>query len=562
MVNVHSMKFRIIALALALATIGMLVRQLIALPLIQENVRELAASQQLATASYVARDVDHAITSRLALMARFAADLPPELVKQPEKLAAWIKDRQHISPSFTGGLLAVRPDGRGLIAEYPAVASRLNANYAAADWLLAALRDSKPVVGRATRDAVSANPTIVFAAPVRDAAGRVVTVLAGLALLNTPGFLDRVQETKLGETGGLLLISPADRLFIMSSDSKTILKPTPAPGLDLLHDRAMAGFRGTGLTVNTSGVEELATMVTVPSTGWYVVARSPTDEAFRVITVLRSFIYKSAGLVFLLIVVILMIALPPVLRPLTDAARAMRDMADGKRKLEPLPIVRNDEVGQLVSGFNVLVDTLRKEQAARTASEERLAFLAHHDALTGLCNRTMLEDRLEQALARAEREGSQVALLFCDLDDFKTINDRYGHDAGDAVLREVAKRLADGRRRADTIARLGGDEFVILLTGLSEANTVAAFVATQCLAAAQQPIVIDGKPITVGLSIGIAVHAGPMVAPSYLIAQADIAMYHVKRKGKQDYFFMQGIYKDGRLDGFEPAATVERGAKA
>jgi diguanylate cyclase (GGDEF)-like protein len=535
------MKFRIVALGVALVAMGVLVRHFIALPLFQEHVRELAVTQQLSIASYVARDVDNSIASRLALIHRFAAELPPELARQPKKLQAWIKDRQQVNPMFNGGLLAVRPDGRGLLAEYPAVPGRSQLDYGTSDWHRAALRGSKPVIGKPSRARVSGEPIIVFAAPVRNSAGVVVAILAGVAQLNTPGFLDRMQETRLGVTGGFLLISPADRLFVASSDPTMTLTPTPPPGVNPLHDRAMSGYRGNGIAVNAKGVEELSAIVTVPSTDWFMVARISTEEAFRPIEALRAFMFKASAAFLIAILAILLIALPRILRPLTDAASAIRDMADGKTKLAPLPIVRNDEVGKLVKGFNFLVDRLRNEEAAREASEARLTFMAHHDSLTGLHNRAMLEDRLEQALARMERDGSQIALLFCDLDGFKAINDQCGHTAGDAVLRQVAHRLTTGRRRGDTVARLGGDEFVILLTGLNDACVAATIVAEQCLAAVSEPFEFEEKMLTLGMSIGIAPHAGPAVTSSYLIAQADIAMYQAKRKGKGKLFFMEEI---------------------
>ena len=551
MINTQSILFRVIALGVATALVGILVRYFLALPMLQEQVRALAETQQSAIATYIARDVDHNITSRLELIGQFAADLPPELVRHPGKLQAWIKERQRINPAFNGGLLAVPPDGQGLLAEYPAIAGRGQLDYAASDWFTAASRDRKPVMGKPFRGRASNEPAIVFATPVRDADGKVVMVLAGVALLQAPGFLERIQETQLGETGGFLLISPADHLFVMSSDPSMILKPTPPPGVNLLHDRAMAGFRGTGVTVNAKGVEELSAMVTVPSTGWFVVARMPTAEAFRPVVVMRSLMVKASTVLLVMVVVILLIALPRILRPLNHAAQAMRDMADGKRPVVPLPVVRDDEVGKLVSGFNVLVERLHKEEAARRSSEARLEFLAHHDSLTGLYNRAILEDRLEQALARAERDGSQIALLFCDLDGFKEINDQHGHDAGDEVLRQVASRLTEGRRRTDTVARLGGDEFVILLTGLNDARAAASAVAQQCLMAISEPIEVDGIAVEIGMSIGIASHAGMAIAPSYLISRADIAMYQVKHEGKGNFFFVGSV---------NPATAEQQGA--
>ncbi len=541
MPNLQSMKFRIIALGVVLVLFGFLVRQFVALPLVQKEVRDMAATQQLSIATYVARDIDQKIRVRLALIAQFAADLPPELAAQPGALQAWIKDRQHINPMFNSGLLVVRPDGRSLLAEYPVVSGRSQNDYATSDWFLAALRTAQPVMGKPSRKTHGGDPAIVFAAAVRDAEGSVVAVLAGDALLNAPGFLERMQEMRLGQTGGFLLVSPADNLFVASSDPEMILKPTPQTGANLLHDRAMAGYRGTGVTINAKGIEELSAMADVPSTGWFVVARMPTEEAFRPVEALRSFAFKANALFLIVILTTLLIALPLILRPLSRSEHAIRDMASGKRKLAPLPVVRNDEVGNLVSGFNVLVDRLRNEEAARESSEAQLKFMAHHDALTGLFNRSILEDRLEQALAHAQREDTQIALLFCDLDGFKEINDRYGHDAGDEVLRQVASRLADGRRKVDTVARLGGDEFIILLAGLSDARAAANIVAQQCIAAVSEPFEIGGKTLTLGLSIGIALHAGAAIAPSYLISQADLAMYQAKRQGKGNFFFMNEI---------------------
>ncbi|KRB87013.1 GGDEF domain-containing protein [Noviherbaspirillum sp. Root189] len=542
---IHSMKFRLVALGVGLVIIGVIVRFFIALPMFHANVQELVATQQLSIASYIAQDIDHSITSRLELINQFATEFPAKLASQPDALQNWIKDRQQINPLFNGGLIVVRPDGRGLYAEYPRVTGRSELDYATSDWFLAALRSSKPVIGRPTRGRASGDPIIIFAAPVRDTGGSVVAVLAGVARLNTPGFLDLMQESQLGATGGFLLISPADHLFIASSDPTMILTPTPPTGVNHLHDRAMAGYRGTGITINAKGTEELSAIVTVPSTGWFMVARMPTKEAFRPVEELRKFMFKTSVIFLVLIMTMLLIALPRILRPLTDAARAIRGMADGKIRLTPLPVVRDDEVGQLLHGFNFLVHRLRAEESAREATEERLKFLAHHDSLTGLYNRTMLEERLELALGAMHRDGSQIALLFCDLDDFKGINDNYGHTTGDAVLCEVARRLTEGRRRIDTVARLGGDEFVILATGLSDASAAANLIAQQCLSAISEPFEIGGEIFKLGMSIGIATHAGSAITSSYLIAQADIAMYQAKRKGKEGLFFMDNIRASG-----------------
>ncbi|MEC4720772.1 sensor domain-containing diguanylate cyclase [Noviherbaspirillum sp. CPCC 100848] len=536
-----SIKFRLLGLGIVLIALGIFVRQFIALPLFQDRVRSLAASQQHAIATYVAGSINYNIETRLALIERLAAEVPRELVSQPEKLSSWIRERQTINPAFTKGLVLLPPSGKGVIAEFPLTPDRASVDFSTSDWFRAALDSGKPVMGKPERERVTGDAVMFFSAAVHDGSGSPVAVLAGEVQLDAPGFLDQLQQTKLGDSGGFLLISPADKLFVASSDPSMVLKPTPRPGINLLHDRAMSGFRGTGVTVNAKGVEELSAMVSVPSTGWFVVARMPTKEAFRPVNELRSFALKASAILGSLVFAVLLFALPRLLRPLSEAAAAIRAMADGKTEIAPLPVIRNDEVGKLLGGFNVLVEKLRNEEAARKASEERLVFLALHDSLTGLVNRIGLEGRLEDALARAERAGSQLALLFCDLDGFKSVNDCYGHDAGDMVLQQVARRLGDGRRLSDTVARIGGDEFIILLSDLDDARAAAAVVAARCLATLCEPFHINGDEKTLGVSIGIALHSGASVPASYLISRADMAMYQVKQNGKGSFFFIDDM---------------------
>jgi diguanylate cyclase (GGDEF)-like protein len=161
--------------------------------------------------------------------------------------------------------------------------------------------------------------------------------------------------------------------------------------------------------------------------------------------------------------------------------------------------------------------------------------MAHHDPLTGLCNRAMLEERMDQALAQAGRDGSRFALLFCDLDGFKAINDQHGHETGDAILREVAARLSAGRRRGDTVARFGGDEFVVLLTDLADTYLTAVGVARQLLAAIGMPFHIEDRKFSLSASIGITPFCDAGVSSSQLMSRADIAMYRAKRAGKNGF---------------------------
>jgi diguanylate cyclase (GGDEF)-like protein/PAS domain S-box-containing protein len=173
---------------------------------------------------------------------------------------------------------------------------------------------------------------------------------------------------------------------------------------------------------------------------------------------------------------------------------------------------------------------------ARVRDQEHIERLAYHDALTGVPNRSLLQDRITQAVAQAQREKHSAAVLFLDLDHFKQINDSLGHDAGDAVLRECTRRLAGSLREADTVGRFGGDEFVVLLPEISGA-TDAAHVAAKLVATMRAPFLVAGDELHVGLSAGIALAPADGADAATLIRNADTAMYQAKQAGRNGFHF-------------------------
>jgi len=164
------------------------------------------------------------------------------------------------------------------------------------------------------------------------------------------------------------------------------------------------------------------------------------------------------------------------------------------------------------------------------SDRQELSRMANHDALTGLPNRYLLDDRIEQAIHQAHREACKVAVLFIDLDRFKTINDSLGHPVGDEVISVVSKRFSEVLREGDTIARLGGDEFVVLLEGLEREENIA-LVAGKLLQSIEQPIVLDTVELFATASIGIAVYPLDGNNQDELLKNADAAMYLAKREG-------------------------------
>jgi diguanylate cyclase (GGDEF)-like protein/PAS domain S-box-containing protein len=190
-----------------------------------------------------------------------------------------------------------------------------------------------------------------------------------------------------------------------------------------------------------------------------------------------------------------------------------------------------DEHGKLVH----FVST-GKDISKRMEAQERLSHMAHHDVLTDLGNRALMCDHLNEALLQAQRNDHMVALLYLDLDRFKTINDSLGHSVGDALLKVVGHRLQDCLRKGDTIARLGGDEFTVLLPNINHVSA-PAYVAQNLLEALHPPVVIEGHELFVNSSIGITIYPDDGKTADDLLKNADLAMYRAKSAGGGTYEF-------------------------
>ncbi len=202
--------------------------------------------------------------------------------------------------------------------------------------------------------------------------------------------------------------------------------------------------------------------------------------------------------------------------------------------------VLHDRDGRVISVLRSGEDVTERKRA-----EAQVAFLAYHDRLTGLANRALLEEQVRRDLGRARRTGGSLALLYFDLDNFKLVNDSLGHQAGDAVLAEAARRVADLTRTGDVLARQGGDEFLLLLAsgGDAEPRLAAQAAGERIAAALDEPFQISDARFHVGASIGIALYPEHAVDANTLFKHADHAMYEAKRRG------------GGTVAFFEPGAT-------
>ena len=236
----------------------------------------------------------------------------------------------------------------------------------------------------------------------------------------------------------------------------------------------------------------------------------------------------GAALTLLLLGLTLWLLHRRVIRPLAKTTELIVTIAQGHFDVRvPTPRYR-DEVADMLGAIGVL----RDNSIARNAAEEAIRQMAYYDRLTGLPNRRLLEDRMDQVLAGARRRGAKASVLFIDLDRFKQVNDQQGHEAGDWLLQQVANRMRAVLRESDTAARVGGDEFVVLLPDSARADD-AVNVAEKIRCQLDRPFMMDsGVTLNISSSIGIAMYPDHAADPRELLRFGDQAMYCAKGRGR------------------------------
>jgi diguanylate cyclase (GGDEF)-like protein/PAS domain S-box-containing protein len=242
---------------------------------------------------------------------------------------------------------------------------------------------------------------------------------------------------------------------------------------------------------------------------------------------------------------------------LVDDVTARRETAEAVRRArDELEVRVLDRTAEL-AGANAL---LQGEIVERRQAEARVHHMAYHDSLTGLPNRALLSDRLDRAMLAVQRSERKLAVMFIDLDRFKTINDSLGHLTGDHLLKEVASRLCCAVRASDTVARLGGDEFVVLVPGI-RATAECSQVAEKIIDALASPFPFEGRMLHITPSIGICIYPDHGADVETLMRHADAAMYHAKASGRNNYQFFTERMNQAAAQHFELESSL-RGALA
>ncbi|MBU0750568.1 MAG: EAL domain-containing protein [Gammaproteobacteria bacterium] len=355
------------------------------------HLEEVMTEQQRATVGYVAEDVDQRLRRRLDILSQGATILPLDLLGDRVRLQELLSRRPGLHKLFDVGIIVVKPDGSGAFADYPPVPGRVEHTFDHFSAIADVIRSGRPAVSKPFIGPKIPRPLIGFAVPVRDAAGGLAAIFAGVSTVQSPDLFGIIPQHRYGRTGEFLVVAPQHEMVVIGAEPSDLLRKLPPPGVNAMLDRFRAGYEGSGVSTNVRGVEQLVSGRRLSSvSGWFVVARLPTAEAFAPIVELRRLVFGGALLLSLLVAAVVSLWVRRALAPLRQATAAVDAIVVGTAPLQPLPVVRRDEVGQLVESFNRLQERLQRREADLVAAREEMREIA--DSVPVAVYRYRIED--------------------------------------------------------------------------------------------------------------------------------------------------------------------------
>ncbi len=368
----RSLKTRVTLFTLTIFIVSIWLLAIYSGKILRHDMQHMLSDQQFSTASYVAGEINHQLESRLQSLENIAASLSPSLQDNPATVQTLLEGRTVFQSLFNGGTFVTGIDGVA-IADVPSSTERVGVNYLDREYMLAALTEGKTTIGRPIIGKKVIAPIFAMATPIRDVQGKVIGALVGITDLSKPNFLERMAQGHYGKTGDYLLVAPQHRMFITGTENNLTMQPLPGSGVDPLLDRYIKGFEGSGVIVDSRGVEVLSSAKQIPTGGWFIVVRIPTAEAFAPIDDMQQRILLVTIFMTLLAGGLTWWMLRRQLAPMLTAVTLLSTQADSTLPSQPLPITNQDEIGKLLGGFNRLLENLVQRDEALRENRNQLS---------------------------------------------------------------------------------------------------------------------------------------------------------------------------------------------
>ena len=373
----QSIKFRVATFTLCVFAASLWSLTLYTSHMLRADMEQLLGEQQTTTVSIVAAQINEQLRVRLQALELIAGGLGPDLLANPAALQALIEQRLAMQGLFNAGIFVTQPDGTA-IAEFPRI-GRIGLNYIDRDHVTAALKEGKATVGKLVIGKRLTSPSFAITVPIHDARGQVIGALSGATDMAKPSFLDLLEASRYGQSGGYLLIDTGHKLIVLATKNNEQLRmqPLPEPGKNTVLDRRMQGFDGPAINLTSTGMEALTSASRVPAAGWFVIATLPTSEAFAPARQMQVHMLLAAAILTVLASALTWWILSHELAPVFAAIKTLAELAETEKSTPILPVTRHDEVGVLIHAFNHLIEKLEGRnlviQDLGTHLEERIA---------------------------------------------------------------------------------------------------------------------------------------------------------------------------------------------
>lgn len=358
------LKVTFFTLGLFLFSIGVITYQFSAH--LRQELEVTLSDQQFSEVSFVAERIDNAVKLRIDSLAVTASSITPQMMTNRDQLSSFLAERTSLYKLCTLGIMIISKDGHGL-ADFPHAESRGNANFNQMDFYRQVMATGKPALSKPGIGRFVKDPRLVIAVPIFNKDNRIIGILSGVTSLSDGSLISSSDIKSHPNRSAYLVISPRDKLFVADSENLLTLKALPAPGINKIHDRFMAGFEGSGITVNALGVEELASARYIPNAGWITVARLPTSKAFERISHIRNEAIEVAIIVSLFVIGLLWLFLRHELSPLSRSVELIEKLAyEEMPPLRNIPLEGSAEIRKMQASFNQLHTRLAlKEELMR-----------------------------------------------------------------------------------------------------------------------------------------------------------------------------------------------------
>ncbi len=482
-----------------------------------ENIQK----QQYAMTEMIARSIDDKLGVNLVNLSDAATDISPGIFANPAAARDLLRHHDRYRKIFDRGLSLVDRNGR-IIARSDTPPDRHETVPDALNKFLKYVKENDlPDISPPYTEVTDREPVIAMAVPISTTDGYVEGFLVGSITLTKDYFIEEMMNYKIGSKGYLYLFLKDRTLVIHPDKGRRMTKV--AKGSNLLLDKATEGFEGSGETVNSRGVKQIASFKRLRTTEWILASAFPQTEAYAPVRKMRNYLIATSAFFVIFSIAFIWALAARITLNLNIFTRQVQLISSNSTHVHKISLDADDEISVLAGAFNQMMEQLDN-------ANKSLEMTTRTDFLTGLYNRRHLEYEAARVVNLSVRQHAKTALLMVDIDHFKRVNDTYGHETGDLVLVHLAGLLRQDVRPYDLVIRMGGEEFLLLLPMISDDD--ALNVAERLRSRVEESRVVAGDT-TLAITVSIGLYVSENMADLHqAVARGDAALYEAKRTGR------------------------------